>query len=46
MEIETIDVSYTIGGATLGFLTQKHSNDSYTSGDDSTETIVAISLAF
>ena len=46
MEIETIDVSYTIGGATLGLSNSEHSNDSYTSGDDSTETIVAISLAF
>ena len=46
MEITTIDVSYTIGGATIGVSNSEHSNDSYTTGDDTTETIVAISLAF
>ena len=46
LEITTIDVSYTIGGATLGVSNSEHSNDSYTTGDDTTETIVAISLAF
>ena len=46
MEITTIDVSYTVGGATLGLSNSEHSNDSYTSGDDTTETIVAITLAF
>ena len=46
MEITTIDVSYTVGGATLGLSNSEHSNDSHTSGDDTTETIVAISLAF
>ncbi len=46
MEITTIDVSYTMGGATLGLSNSETSNDSYTTGDDSTETIVAISLAF
>ena len=46
MEITTIDVSYTVGGATLGISNSEMSNDSYTSGDDTTETIVALSLAF
>ncbi len=46
MEITTIDLSYTMGGATLGISNSETSNDSYTSGDDTTETIVAISLAF
>ena len=46
MEITTIDVSYTMGGATLGLSNSETSNDSYTTGDDTTETIVAISLAF
>ena len=46
MEITTIDLSYTVGGATLGISNSEHSNDSYTQGDDTTETIVAISLAF
>ena len=42
MEITTIDLSYTMGGATLGISNSETSNDSYT-GDDTTETIVAIS---
>ena len=46
LEIQTIDVSYTVGGATIGVSNSEHSNDSYTTGDDTTETIVAISLAF
>ena len=46
MEITTIDVSYTMGGATIGISNSEHSNDSYTAGDDTTETIVALSLAF
>jgi hypothetical protein len=46
MEITTIDLSYTMGGATIGVSNSEHSNDSYTAGDDTTETIVAISLAF
>ena len=35
-----------MGGATLGISNSEMSNDSYTAGDDTTETIVAISLAF
>jgi len=46
MEITTIDVSYTMGGATIGLSNSEHTNDSYTAGDDTTETIFAISLAF
>ena len=46
MEIQTIDLSYTVGGATIGISNSEHSNDSYESGQDTTETIVAISLAF
>ena len=46
MEITTIDISYTVGGATLGISNSEMSNDSYTAGDDTTETIVALSLAF
>ena len=46
MEITTIDLSYTVGGATLGISNSEVSNDSYTAGDDTTESIVAISLAF
>ena len=46
MEIRTVDVSYTMGGATIGLSNSEHTNDSYTAGDDTTETIFAISLAF
>ena len=46
LEITTIDLSYTVGGATLGITNSEMSNDSYTAGDDTTETIVALSLAF
>mgnify|MGYP001247921548 FL=1 len=46
MDITTIDVAYTIGGATLGFSNSDISNDSYSSNTDTTETILAITLAF
>ena len=46
MEMTTIDLSYTMGGATLGLSNSETSNASYITGDDTTETIVAISLAF
>ncbi len=46
MEIVTIDVSYTIGGATLGLSNSEVTNDSYTAGDEVNETIVALTLAF
>ena len=46
MEIQTIDVAYTMGGATLGLSNSETTNDSYTKGDEVTETIFAMSLAF
>ena len=46
MEIVTIDVAYTIGGATLGISNSEITNDGYTAGDETTETIVALTLAF
>ncbi len=46
MEITTIDVAYSLGGATLGLSNSETTNDSYTSGDEVVETIVAITLAF
>ena len=46
MEITTIDVAYTIGGATLGVSNSETSNDSYTKNTDTTETILALTLAF
>ena len=46
MEMQTIDLSYTLGGATLGISQSEVTNDSYTQGDDTKETIFAIALAF
>ena len=46
MEIDTIDLSYTIGGATIGLSQSETSLDSYTTGDEVTETILAVSMAF
>jgi hypothetical protein len=46
MEIQTIDVAYTIGGATFSVSSSEGTNDSYTSGDDTNEHIFAMSLAF
>ncbi len=46
MEIQTIDVAYTVGGATFSVSTSEGTNDSYTSGDDTNEHIFAMSLAF
>ena len=39
MEIQTIDIAYTVGGATFSLSTSEGTNDSYTTGDDSNETI-------
>ena len=46
MEIQTIDISYTMGGMTLSASTSEGKNDSYTVGDDTNEHIFAMSLAF
>jgi hypothetical protein len=46
MEIDTIDLSYTMGGMTIGLSQSETSLDSYTAGDEVTETIVAVSMAF
>jgi hypothetical protein len=46
MDIDTVDASYTVGGMTLSLSNSETSNASYTSGDDVTETIIAMSLAF
>ena len=46
MEIQTIDIAYTMGGATFSVSTSEATNDSYTAGDDSSEHIFAMSLAF
>tara|TARA_Y200000002_G_scaffold147513_1_gene121934 strand:+ start:4922 stop:6016 length:1095 start_codon:yes stop_codon:yes gene_type:complete len=46
MEIQTIDVAYTVGGATFSVSTSEGTNDSYTTGDDTNEHIFAMSLAF
>jgi hypothetical protein len=46
MEIQTIDIAYTVGGATFSVSSSEGTNDSYTSGDDTNEHIFAMSLAF
>ena len=46
MEITTIDVAYTIGGATLGLSNSEVTNDSYSNNTDVTETILALTHAF
>ena len=46
MEIDTIDLSYTVGGMTIGLSQSETSLDSYTTGDEVTETIFAVSMAF
>ena len=46
MEIQTIDIAYTVGGATFSVSTSEGTNDSYTTGDDTNEHIFAMSLAF
>jgi hypothetical protein len=46
MEIETIDLAYTVGGMTLSVSNSETKNASYIEGDDVTETIVAMSMAF
>jgi len=46
MEMQTIDIAYTLGGATLGISQSETTNDSYTQGDDTVETIFALTLAF
>ena len=46
MEIDTIDLSYTVGGMTIGVSQSETSVDSYTTGDEVTETILAVSMAF
>ena len=46
MEIDTIDLSYTVGGMTIGVSQSETDVDSYTAGDEVTETIFAVSMAF
>jgi len=46
MEMETIDVAYTVGGMTLSLSTSETTNDSYNTGDEVNEHILAMSLAF
>ena len=46
MEIDTIDLSYTVGGMTLGLSQSETSTESYTTGDEVTETILAVTMAF
>ncbi len=46
MEIDTIDVAYTIGGATVSLSQSETTNASYTAGDEVVETILSLSMAF
>ena len=46
MEIQTIDIAYTVGGATFSVSSSEGKNDTYTTGDDTNEHIFAMSLAF
>ena len=46
MNIQTIDVSYTMGGMTLAVSSSETDNATYTDGDKVNENIVAMSLAF
>ena len=46
MEIDTIDLSYTVGGMTLGVSQSETDVESYTAGDTVKETIVAVTMAF
>ncbi len=46
MEIQTVDVAYTVGGATFSVSSSEGKNDTYTTGDDTNEHIFAMSLAF
>ena len=46
MDIDTIDVAYTVGGMTLSLSNSTTDNASYIKGDEVVETIFAMSLAF
>ena len=46
MEQETLQVAYTVGGATLGIADIEVSNADYTDGKDETQTIISLGISF
>tara|TARA_A100001015_G_scaffold287690_1_gene357726 strand:+ start:108 stop:1160 length:1053 start_codon:yes stop_codon:yes gene_type:complete len=46
MEQETIQVAYTVGGATIGIADIEVTNADYTSGKDETQTIISLGISF
>ena len=46
MEQETLQVAYTVGGATLGIADIEVSNADYTEGKDETQTIISLGISF
>jgi outer membrane protein OmpU len=46
IEMDSVQIAYNLGGATLSIARADYENINYTNGDDVTETIVAMSFAF
>jgi len=46
IEMDSVQIAYSLGGATLSIARADYENVNYTNGDDVTETIVAMSFAF
>ena len=44
--MDSIQVAYSLGGATLSLARADYDNMAYVDGDDASETIVAINFAF
>ena len=46
IDVTSLQASYTVGGATLSLARTEYDNISYVSGDDVTETLIAVAFAF
>ena len=46
IEMDSIQIAYSLGGATLSVARADYENLSYTQNEDATETIVAMTFAF
>ncbi len=46
IEVDSVQIAYSLGGATLSIARADYENVSYTADDDATETIIALSFAF
>ena len=46
IDVTSLQASYTVGGATLSLARTEYDNISYVSGDDATETLIAVAFAF